>query len=66
MSQKIQKKIWFFKVFFFLGGCQVRYPKNNSSKIVFLNPILIDLKIVGYPQPIMANNLYQNNPIFIF
>ncbi len=59
MSQRIRKKIWFFKVFFFLGECQVGYPKNNFSKIVFLNPILIDLRIVGYPQLVMTNNLYQ-------
>jgi hypothetical protein len=42
--------------FFFLDGGLGGVSKN-SSKVVLSDPVLIDLRTVRYPQPVLVNNL---------
>ncbi len=55
-SQRIQN-IRFSISYLFLDGRLGRVSKN-SSKAVFSDPVLIDLRTVRYPQPVLVNNLY--------
>lgn len=56
ISERIQK-IRFSISFFFLDG-RLGRVSNNSSKAVLSYPVLIDLRTVRYPQPVLVNNLY--------